>query len=161
MSVLENVMVGLHRFFRASLFGLVFRSPKARQEEKEAKDRALRLIAYVGLGGLEGKPAGSLPYGHQRRLEIARALAVEPRLLLLDEPMAGMNPAEKSELVGLITKLNDEGMTILLIEHDMKVIMGMSHRVIVLHHGRVIADGPPDAVRRDQAVIDAYLGHGV
>ena len=158
MSVLENVMVGLHRHFGASPVGLVFRSAGARGEEARARDRAGYLLEYVGLGGLDSALASSLPYGHQRRLEIARALATEPRLLLLDEPTAGMNPQEKRELGELIRKLNREGLAILLIEHDMKVVMATCHRVAVLYHGEKIADGPPEQIRKDRAVIDAYLG---
>ncbi len=158
MSVLENVMIGRHRFFRASLFGLIFRSAKAREEERRSRQQALEALGRVGLAEAWARPAKSLSYGDQRRLEIARALALEPKLLLLDEPMAGMNPTEKADLSRLIAELNRAGITILLIEHDMKAVMGISRRVIVLHHGEVIADGSPDAVRADRTVIDAYLG---
>lgn len=158
MSVLENVLIGRHRFFRATLFGLIFRTRKAHAEEARSKEVAFEVLARVGLADKAARPARSLSYGDQRRLEIARALALEPRLLLLDEPMAGMNATEKANLSRLIVDLNRSGMTILLIEHDMKAVMGISKRVIVLHHGEIIADGSPDEVRADRTVIDAYLG---
>jgi branched-chain amino acid transport system ATP-binding protein len=158
MSVLENVLIGRHRFFRASLFGLIFRTKKAHAEENLSKEVARKVLERVGLADKMARPARSLSYGDQRRLEIARALALEPKLLLLDEPMAGMNPTEKADLSRLIVELNRSDMTILLIEHDMKAVMGISKRVIVLHHGEIIADGAPDQVRADRTVIDAYLG---
>jgi branched-chain amino acid transport system ATP-binding protein len=158
LSAIENVLVGLHGHTRTSLWGAVARTRAARQEEQWAHDRALALLEFVGLAEQAYAPANSLAYGQQRRLELARALAAEPSLLLLDEPAAGLNPAEKQELLALIQRLKQRGLAMILIEHDMRVVMPVSDRVVVLDHGCVIASGEPAAVQRDARVIEAYLG---
>lgn len=160
MTVLENVMVGCHCRTQAGLLGAIFRLPSTKHEERAIREKSQQLLAYVGLGEFANMEARNLSYGHQRRLEIARALATEPKLLALDEPAAGMNATEKLELRELLLRIRADGKTILLIEHDVGLVMGICDSLTVLDYGKVIASGKPADVRTHPEVIRAYLGQG-
>ncbi len=158
MTAIENVMVGADAHHTTSVLSAMLHLPKHKAEEKQGLKRALELLEFMGIADRGDDAARNLPYGYQRRLEIARALATNPKLLCLDEPAAGFNPAEKIELMGLIRAIRDQGYTVLLIEHDMSLVMGVTDRIVVLDFGKKIAEGTPAEIRANPAVIAAYLG---
>ncbi|MET4691205.1 ABC transporter ATP-binding protein [Sinorhizobium fredii] len=161
ISVFENVLIGLHRRTAASLFGTLLSLPKERRAEQALREEAWEILRLVGIEQEADELGGSLPYGDQRLLGVALALAASPRALLLDEPVSGMNASETGRFIELLNKLRAKGTTILLVEHDMPMVMGISDRIVVLNYGRIIANGPPSVIQNDPEVIRAYLGGGI
>jgi branched-chain amino acid transport system ATP-binding protein len=159
-TVFENVLIGLHRRGRAGVLDTLLALPRERESEQELRDEAWSILKFVGLERRAAEPAGALAYGDQRLVGVALALAARPSMLLLDEPVSGMNASETGNFMRLLSAIKEQGVTILLVEHDMPMVMGVSDRIVVLNYGRIIAEGPPDAIQNNPEVIAAYLGHG-
>jgi branched-chain amino acid transport system ATP-binding protein len=159
-SLLDNLLIGQHLSAKRSLWEVLLAAPSVEREEAKLRDEAMRILDFVGLAHRSDEPGGALPYGEQRLLEVATALAAKPSLLLLDEPASGMNPTETSNFMKLVERIRQQGVTILLVEHDMRLVMNVSDRVIVLNQGRLIADGTPEEVQRNETVMQAYLSSG-
>jgi branched-chain amino acid transport system ATP-binding protein len=157
-TVLENVVIGSHMDFSSGLFSQFLHGGRARHDEARVREKALEILEFMGLVGLKDELAQNLPHGHQRTLGMCVALAADPKVLLLDEPLTGMNPTETSTTIGLIRQLRDRGITIVIVEHNMKAVMSLCERLVVLHYGRKIAEGKPDEIQDNHAVIEAYLG---
>ncbi|HWP68757.1 MAG TPA: ATP-binding cassette domain-containing protein, partial [Rectinemataceae bacterium] len=161
MTVLENVKIGFHIRTKTTILSALFHSKQYRRDETFAQEKALEILERVGLSEYRDTLASNLPYGLQRKVEIARALALDPKILLLDEPVAGMNPAETQELSDFVKRLNKDGLTIVVIEHDMKFVMNTCNRILVLNFGQKICEGTPESVRNDRGVNEAYFGKGL
>lgn len=159
-TILKNVSVACHLHAKVNLSGVVLRTPATQQTQRQAEEKALEILEFLGLAGLKDELAVNLPHGHQRSLGVAIGLAAEPKMLLLDEPVTGMNPTEKQDMVGLIRKVRERGITIMLVEHDMRTVMGICEKISVLNFGKKIAEGSPEEIMHNQQVIEAYLGAG-